>query len=100
MERAVASWISPLAWESGLSCEGLLSRSSSARSRRRDKDVTGHKKDGKERVLCKHDGCHSLTWLQMAQLPLVVLLLQLNVDPGPLWHPTCSTVAGHSDRLP
>lgn len=44
--------------------------------------------------------CDSLTRLRVAQLPLVVLLLQLKVDAGPLWHPTCPAVAGHSDGLP
>lgn len=95
MESAVESWPSPLAWDSGLSCEGLLCKSSSSKSRRRDKgrlrDATVKEGSGR---------CESLTRLSDAKLPLVVLLLQLKVDPGPLWHPTCPAVAGHSDRLP
>lgn len=44
--------------------------------------------------------CDGLTRPRMVQLLLVVLLLQLKVDPGPLRHPACPTVTGHGDRLP
>lgn len=50
--------------------------------------------------MVRGDGCDSLTRPRMVQLPLVVLLLQLKVDPGSLRHPACPTVAGHGDRLP
>lgn len=42
----------------------------------------------------------NLTRLRMSMFPLVVLLLQLRVGPGPQGHSALSTVTGHSYRFP
>lgn len=101
----------PLVWESGLSCEGVLCRSSSTLSERQNKDVANKArqirgKAGRTSIqgLWKSrsawpNGCETLTGLRTS-FPLVVLLLQLRVGPSPPGHSAHSLVACHSYRLP
>lgn len=98
MERAAVSCSTPLEYEVGLSCEGLVCRRSSPLSKKQQNYTQLQLRHTQEYTAAgsNQSRLENLTRLRMSMFSLVVLHLHLRVSAGSHGHSALSTVTGDS----